>query len=68
MSAMALDAPERPNDPRINVAQQELFDERKSKAQKYAELVVGRSGFFRCWATSWCCWRRLGYPARWGSS
>lgn len=46
MNAMAVEVPERSNDPRINVAQQELFDDRKSKAQKYAELVVGKRGFF----------------------
>jgi len=41
---MGITAPNRPSDPRINIAQRELFDERKSKARKYAELVVGRSG------------------------
>ena len=34
----------RKNDPRIGVAQQELFDEQKSKVTKYSEFVVGRSG------------------------
>jgi acetyltransferase-like isoleucine patch superfamily enzyme len=34
----------RPPDPRITVIQQELFDERRSKAGKYQDLVVGRPG------------------------
>jgi acetyltransferase-like isoleucine patch superfamily enzyme len=34
----------RPHDPRITVIQQELFDERRSKAARYRDLVVGRSG------------------------
>ncbi len=33
-----------PNDDRIQVAQSTLSDQRKSKVQKYAELVVGRPG------------------------
>jgi acetyltransferase-like isoleucine patch superfamily enzyme len=33
-----------PNDRRIHVAQNELADERRSKLQKYGELVVGRPG------------------------
>jgi acetyltransferase-like isoleucine patch superfamily enzyme len=32
------------HDPRITVIQQELFDEKKSKADKYRDLVIGRSG------------------------
>jgi acetyltransferase-like isoleucine patch superfamily enzyme len=35
----------REHDPRITVIQRELFDARKSKAQRYAELVVGRPGW-----------------------
>jgi acetyltransferase-like isoleucine patch superfamily enzyme len=35
----------RPADPRITVIQRELFDERKSKVDKYRDLVVGRPGF-----------------------
>ena len=34
------------NDRRIQIAQTEIGDERKGKARKYAELVVGRPGFF----------------------
>ena len=34
----------RPHDPRITVIQKELFDERKSKVDKYRDLVIGRSG------------------------
>ena len=34
----------RPHDPRITVIQKELFDERKSKADKYRDLVIGRPG------------------------
>lgn len=34
----------RAHDPRITVIQQELFDERRSKADKYRELVIGRPG------------------------
>lgn len=36
--------PSRPHDPRITVIQQELFDERRSKAQRYTDLVVGKPG------------------------
>ena len=36
--------PAREHDARITVIQRELFDERKSKAQRYAELVVGKPG------------------------
>jgi acetyltransferase-like isoleucine patch superfamily enzyme len=36
--------PAREHDPRITVIQRELFDERKSKADKYRDLVIGRSG------------------------
>jgi acetyltransferase-like isoleucine patch superfamily enzyme len=35
---------QREHDPRITVIQKELFDERKSKRQRYAELVVGKPG------------------------
>ena len=38
-------ASDRPHDPRITVIQQELFDEKKSKAAKYQDLVVGRPGW-----------------------
>jgi acetyltransferase-like isoleucine patch superfamily enzyme len=37
---------ERSHDPRITVIQQELFDERKSSADKYRDLVVGRPGLW----------------------
>ena len=33
------------HDPRITVIQQELFDERRSKADKYRDLVIGRPGW-----------------------
>ena len=33
------------HDPRITVIQQELFDEKKSKADKYRDLVIGRPGW-----------------------
>jgi len=36
----------RDHDPRITVIQKELFDERKSKRQRYAELVVGEPGLW----------------------
>ena len=35
----------REHDPRITVIQRELFDERRSKADKYRELVIGRPGW-----------------------
>src|SRR5215216_6583162 len=35
----------RQHDPRITVIQRELFDERKSKADKYRDLVIGRPGW-----------------------
>lgn len=35
----------REHDPRITVIQQELFDERRSKADKYRDLVIGRCGW-----------------------
>ncbi|MGE0451753.1 MAG: DapH/DapD/GlmU-related protein [Vicinamibacterales bacterium] len=38
--------PPRANDPGITVIQRELFDDRKSKRQRYAELVIGRPGFW----------------------
>lgn len=34
-----------PADPKITVIQRELFDERRSKAARYASLVVGRPGW-----------------------
>jgi acetyltransferase-like isoleucine patch superfamily enzyme len=34
----------REHDPRITVIQQELFNERRSKADKYRDLVIGRPG------------------------
>jgi acetyltransferase-like isoleucine patch superfamily enzyme len=34
----------REHDPRITVIQQELFDTKKSKADKYRDLVIGRPG------------------------
>lgn len=36
----------REHDPRITVIQKELFDERRSKRQRYAELVVGEPGLW----------------------
>jgi acetyltransferase-like isoleucine patch superfamily enzyme len=36
----------RPHDPRITVIQKELFDEKKSKVDKYRELVIGRPGLW----------------------
>jgi acetyltransferase-like isoleucine patch superfamily enzyme len=36
--------PPRPHDPRITVIQKELFDEKKSKVDKYRDLVIGRPG------------------------
>jgi acetyltransferase-like isoleucine patch superfamily enzyme len=36
----------REHDPRITVIQRELFDERRSKLQRYADLVVGRPGLW----------------------
>ncbi|HUE87566.1 MAG TPA: acyltransferase [Vicinamibacterales bacterium] len=35
----------REHDPRITVIQQALFDDKKSKADKYRDLVIGRSGW-----------------------
>jgi acetyltransferase-like isoleucine patch superfamily enzyme len=35
----------REHDPRITVIQRELFDEKRSKADKYRELVIGRAGW-----------------------
>jgi acetyltransferase-like isoleucine patch superfamily enzyme len=35
----------RPHDPRITVIQQELFDARRSRADKYRDLVIGRPGW-----------------------
>ena len=36
----------RTHDPNITVIQRELFDEHRSKAQRYAELIVGRPGLW----------------------
>lgn len=36
----------RAHDPRITVIQQELFDERRSKVDKYRDLVIGRPGLW----------------------
>jgi acetyltransferase-like isoleucine patch superfamily enzyme len=36
----------REHDPRITVIQRELFDERRSKLQRYGDLVVGRPGLW----------------------
>src|SRR5918992_3161096 len=38
------DKGDRPHDPRITAIQRELFDENKSKADKYRDLVIGRPG------------------------
>ncbi len=38
--------PPREHDPRITVIQQELFDDHRSKADKYRALVVGRPGLW----------------------
>ena len=37
--------PPREHDPRITVIQRELFDDNKSKVDKYRDLVIGRPGF-----------------------
>ena len=42
---MSADSRARKHDPRITVIQQELFDGRRSKADKYRDLVIGRSGW-----------------------
>jgi acetyltransferase-like isoleucine patch superfamily enzyme len=39
-------APAGEHDPRITVIQQELFDEKKSKMRRYADLVVGKPGLW----------------------
>lgn len=36
----------RAHDPRITVIQQELFDEKRSKVDKYRDLVIGRPGWW----------------------
>jgi acetyltransferase-like isoleucine patch superfamily enzyme len=36
----------REHDPRITVIQQELFDEKRSKVQRYRDLVIGRPGLW----------------------
>lgn len=38
-------APQGPHDPKITVIQRELFDEGRSKAARYASLVVGQPGW-----------------------
>ena len=50
----------REHDPRITVIQRELFDEKRSKLERYADLVVGRPGLWALFkfeaivtATSW---------------
>ena len=51
--------PPREHDTRITVIQRELFDENKSKAQRYAELVIGRPGFWallRYELVTLACW------------
>jgi acetyltransferase-like isoleucine patch superfamily enzyme len=40
-----LDAARGQHDPRITVIQRELFDERRSKVDKYRDLVIGRPGW-----------------------
>ena len=42
---MTVERTARHHDPRITVIQRELFDERRSKADKYRDLVVGRPGW-----------------------
>jgi len=44
LDAATVDAQGR-HDPRITVIQRELFDERRSKVDKYRDLVIGRSGW-----------------------
>ncbi len=41
---MSVKTTAREHDPRITVIQRELFDERKSKSDKYRDLVIGRAG------------------------
>ena len=71
-----MSAHHREHDPRITVIQRELFDERKSKRQRYAELVVGQPGLWAlvkfelitlvcaatCPARSACCCASKLYP------
>jgi acetyltransferase-like isoleucine patch superfamily enzyme len=45
ISSAAQRTPLREHDPRITVIQQELFDEKRSKADKYRDLVIGRPGW-----------------------
>jgi len=42
---MTVERTARNHDPRITVIQRELFDERRSKADKYRDLVIGRPGW-----------------------
>jgi acetyltransferase-like isoleucine patch superfamily enzyme len=70
----------REHDPRITVIQKELFDETKSRRQRYADLVVGKPGFFQLikyeFVVTLCAWipgamglflRSALYPAILGS-
>ena len=44
----------REHDPRITVIQQELFNEKRSKGDKYRELFIGQPGLWRAASTtSW---------------
>jgi acetyltransferase-like isoleucine patch superfamily enzyme len=43
---MSVKTTAREHDPRITVIQQELFDERKSRVEKYRDLVIGRPGLW----------------------
>ena len=45
--------PPREHDPRITVIQQQLFDEKKSKVDKYRDLVIGRPGWGASSSSSW---------------
>lgn len=45
VGAKASAGQDRTHDPRITVIQKELFDERRSKVDKYRDLVIGRPGF-----------------------
>jgi acetyltransferase-like isoleucine patch superfamily enzyme len=52
------DRPERTHDPRITVIQAELFDERRSKFQRYGDLFVGQPGlgaFLKYELITACC-------------
>ena len=50
--------PKRTHDPRITVIQKELFDERRSKFERYGDLFVGRPGgaaFLKYELITMCC-------------